>query len=698
MDSSLSSKIALRFLVFALFIAATGFPSRAQEGFTKPVYVSNRQGGQILVVDGDTGAIAVLYNQGCVDSCLIWPEGLTVGPDNKIYMADPSQKTIRRIDRSGSTATLETLIGTCVTSPCPTGPQAPSFSGSPAGDLYFVDPVYGNSNQVYVIAGAGKVPFGGTFTKPAVVLQNCGAGSRFCEHTLSSGTAFDKLDNFLFDDVSAKVVWSSPPPYNSATAVVALATLTTVPRALALNKSTGQTFVSDTTGQILSIGSTGATTLYYAFGTDVPQFMQFDASGRLFVTTAQSATAPYHGKVWRLDPPVSPSSPPTAVLLVDLSTVSYLLGIRTDQADGLALPPTTYPPIALPLNPAGGTNRYTFGNGAFDYKIVYGPPSPANPNVNLVLQALPQTQQQLDSFTFGTPFAGATLAPYFGTGGYGIRFVATCQDAITLLTIPCPQFPVPYDVVTNYNGVLPSNVAFLTDEGNGPYLSNILTSATALRTGDPTIAGKKHPILSGFQVVGGITGTPPTIAIVAPANNATYALNQPVLANYTCTGPFVTQCLGNVLNGMPIDTASLGTKTFTVTALTSQGPTASTKVTYTVVATGPLASVSPSGVDFGKVEEGRFASAVVTLTNIGQAPMKVKGAKIIKVANGDSDDFFAFSLCPKTLAVGKSCSIWVFFYADRDTFKPQSATLAISDNAPDSPQLVPLSAIVIEEE
>ncbi len=166
----------------------------------------------------------------------------------------------------------------------------------------------------------------------------------------------------------------------------------------------------------------------------------------------------------------------------------------------------------------GGTNRYPFANGAFDYKIVYGPPTPANPNVNLVLQAFQETQQQLDAFTAGTGFAGATLAPYFGTGGYGIRFVATCQDATTLATIPCPQFLDPYEVVTNYNGPLPTNVAFLTDEDNLPYTLNILTSASANRTGDPTIVGHKKPALSGFQVVGGVTGTPPTITITSPTN------------------------------------------------------------------------------------------------------------------------------------------------------------------------------------
>jgi hypothetical protein len=117
---------------------------------------------------------------------------------------------------------------------------------------------------------------------------------------------------------------------------------------------------------------------------------------------------------------------------------------------------------------------------------------------------------------------------------------------------------------------------------------------------------------------------------------------------------------------------------------------------YTVIS-GPVASVSPSSVNFGNVELGHLAFKVVTLTNTGQAPLILKSVKIVPVSNGDSDDFFAFSLCPSTLAIGRSCSIWVIFYADGDSFIPQSATLAITDNAPGSPQLVPLTATVVKD-
>ena len=54
-----------------------------------------------------------------------------------------------------------------------------------------------------------------------------------------------------------------------------------------------------------------------------------------------------------------------------------------------------------------------------------------------------------------------------------------------------------------------------------------------------------------------------------PASGGTYALGSTINANYTCTddqfGTGVATCVGTVPNGAPINTSSLGTKTFTVT-------------------------------------------------------------------------------------------------------------------------------------
>jgi uncharacterized delta-60 repeat protein len=61
--------------------------------------------------------------------------------------------------------------------------------------------------------------------------------------------------------------------------------------------------------------------------------------------------------------------------------------------------------------------------------------------------------------------------------------------------------------------------------------------------------------------------TPPSIAIGVPAGG-TYLINQPVAASYTCTdsGSGVANCDGPVISGGPLDTRTVGAKTFVVNA------------------------------------------------------------------------------------------------------------------------------------
>lgn len=77
--------------------------------------------------------------------------------------------------------------------------------------------------------------------------------------------------------------------------------------------------------------------------------------------------------------------------------------------------------------------------------------------------------------------------------------------------------------------------------------------------------------------------TAPTVAIAVPTAT-TYLLNQPVAADYSCADALsgVATCTGTVASGSNIDTSSLGTKTFTVTATDVAGNTSTASVTYTV--------------------------------------------------------------------------------------------------------------------
>ncbi len=81
--------------------------------------------------------------------------------------------------------------------------------------------------------------------------------------------------------------------------------------------------------------------------------------------------------------------------------------------------------------------------------------------------------------------------------------------------------------------------------------------------------------------------TAPTIALTTPANDATYLLNQSIIADYTCQdeagGSGLASCVGTLASGSAIDTSSAGVKSFAVNATDHAGNPASTSVSYSVV-------------------------------------------------------------------------------------------------------------------
>ncbi|MGD0289798.1 MAG: SBBP repeat-containing protein [Candidatus Binataceae bacterium] len=104
----------------------------------------------------------------------------------------------------------------------------------------------------------------------------------------------------------------------------------------------------------------------------------------------------------------------------------------------------------------------------------------------------------------------------------------------------------------------------------------------------PTTAGAFQTTFGGdgdaFVTKIATDNTPPVISITSPTPT-TYTLNQVVAASYSCTdsaGDPVTVCAGPVANGANINTASIGSKTFTVNATDSHNNSASQSVNYNI--------------------------------------------------------------------------------------------------------------------
>lgn len=76
----------------------------------------------------------------------------------------------------------------------------------------------------------------------------------------------------------------------------------------------------------------------------------------------------------------------------------------------------------------------------------------------------------------------------------------------------------------------------------------------------------------------------PSISVLSPVESAPYLVGSTVVAGYSCAdaGSGPDTCIGNVASGSPIDTSSVGARSFTVSAVDRAGNPAQVTVQYTV--------------------------------------------------------------------------------------------------------------------
>jgi uncharacterized repeat protein (TIGR03803 family) len=112
----------------------------------------------------------------------------------------------------------------------------------------------------------------------------------------------------------------------------------------------------------------------------------------------------------------------------------------------------------------------------------------------------------------------------------------------------------------------------------------------------------------------------------------------------------------------------------------------------TVFRLNSLVSVSPTNLDFGP--QGLNipnTPQAFTLTNSGGAPLLITNIVITGADRGDFSQSNNCPLEPGTLTPGGFCSITVVFSPIGSGMR--TADVAITDNAPDSPQMVPLTGV-----
>ncbi|HKS97278.1 MAG TPA: hypothetical protein VJV74_14230 [Terriglobia bacterium] len=535
-----------RFVWLILAFGAVSIQSWGQST-TPQTYISTLNSHQIQSVNLTTGATTTIYfdNSTTGDFSNFLPEGVTLGQDSKIYVAVTQNNKIVRMNQDGSE--FETVYdqGACDCSG-PVSPEGPVIDA--AGNLFF-NTASGHSG-VWEIAAATSIPFGGTFPNPTNVVTATQTGSTFGEGLAFGGTfpvilrlnppgsrsrerrAVNAELKSIFPTIgglltSARLFGgplvpsprpaapvSDPPPnllivdqshnqiliWDGVSSVTTLISATETgctplcldaPIGVAVNPITGDIFVAnsgldtanvnrfDTNGNfketyVASFPSSGCDGCVY-----FPVFLAFDSSGNLFVTTA-TTTSGNTGNVWEVTSNASKNN------LTNNTTFDV-------RAWGI-----TAPVLGEPLNPAGGTNIYTFGSTKI--KFVY-PPDSSFAGETLFVFAVPTNQDALTAQTNGGAFEGAQIIVFDGTGGNDLTFVTYCETS-TGNPCPGPTAALTYHVLVSYDavppGAIPSNPIFLKKPDDAPIYDsspplpagngNILDNFYIMRI-DPTGSG-----------------------------------------------------------------------------------------------------------------------------------------------------------------------------------------------------------------
>jgi probable HAF family extracellular repeat protein len=316
----------------------------------------------------------------------------------------------------------------------------------------------------------------------------------------------------------------------------------------------------------------------------------------------------------RWQPPPPPNTPAGTNVTVTLNGVTVVFSHVTSAGTTLATP-------VAPNSLSGVPAEYLINADSLAYTIqtdaVYDGPVTVSfyvPGVGSVpftaLRALHDEPPPAPHFVDRTIQAPDSPAPNFATHTISARvsslgtFLVTRYrdktDPVTTATLSTPA---------NAAGWNKTDVTVTLTASDGPYgsgVASITYSATGAQViAQTTVAGNTVtiPVTTDgvttlhFQATDNavnveasrtlqvkIDRTAPTITITRPAVK-TYTVNQSVLAAFNCSdtgGSGIASCTGTAASGAAIDTASAGTRTFTVNALDLADNAASQSVTYQV--------------------------------------------------------------------------------------------------------------------
>jgi len=182
-------------------------------------------------------------------------------------------------------------------------------------------------------------------------------------------------------------------------------------------------------------------------------------------------------------------------------------------------------------------------------------------------------------------FANGATVTVSVTGTSSASLAAT-MGADTQITLP-GNWTISENNTVSTDTAL-STIVFTAPGATGPFSGTVGYSASGPgATVTTTTRTDTVTVTATIEECAPVDVTAPEITITTPADGAAYLLNQVVSADYVCQdeagGSGLASCDGSVPNGDPIDTTTVGAKTFTVDAEDNAGNTATLTHNYTVV-------------------------------------------------------------------------------------------------------------------
>ena len=281
-------------------------------------------------------------------------------------------------------------------------------------------------------------------------------------------------------------------------------------------------------------------------------------------------------------------------------------------------------------------------------------------------------------FTPNFAAEGRAEGQEFADGMYGLMSSAleyqfdTTAPVVTTSVPPGTASQTPISLV--FNESEPSDTYYTTD-GSTPTLASTQYGFSGFREQEgATLTFTQTTTLKWFSVdpKGNTSGVqtarfvvdtvPPTIALTTPADGAIYRQGASIAADYSCDdNEAVDSCVGDVPSGDPIDTSSLGSHSFTVTAEDTAGNR--TVVTHSYYVT-PTRTSNPQSWGNGRVSPGETVQVGYDFTLPGGHPatnvLFVDGQVAFDAtcANGSGGGTIVVPIENRAYAVAANSSAW----------------------------------------